>query len=292
VWVFPGHAETPEALIGIARDIPSQHQGSQGLPIRHYLAGRLAAAGHLVIVYSDPTVGQKYYGKWNVQGKKMQSGVERFMQDAQLINRIFLQDYDIDAVGLSGGAQRLIYLLPLLDNLRSAYIAGYAYPTWVELMGNSEPQASTNTCLYAANDFWEKSILENYSVADFVVAGMLLNHVRIGFAANAMDNNLNKLFLRRELIPSVQNVANDLGDSGFVIELRGDDIDGDGKSVYGSKYALYHEYDVADYLDFLQEVRLGSWPNKLRTLPPISLSDSLVRWRTFCSRATDERLSR
>ena len=257
VWVFHGHKANKEMLTGRNPELPEDRKANEGRPLEGCLAGRLAAAGYSVLLYTDPTQEPN-----NAYGGKAAKGFERVMKDAVAVQRALLEpySYEIDAVGLSGGAQRLFFLMPILKRLRSAYLAGYFSPNWVaEFTRNHGAAVCKPFDLCYDTDFERPALTTNYMLAD-LVALALSNDVRVAFASNAREGaRAHKVFLHHELVPMLLK-------TGKPFELRGDDLTGNGKPINGGIQGkgLCHEYDTPDYLDFLKEVRGldgKRWPN-------------------------------
>jgi hypothetical protein len=224
----------------------------------HYIAGRLAASGFPVITYDDrcldsraisiPPIGlRQTLADMLTAIKVTEQDISRLPDElvsSQQIPNLYADmqrklmriatDFPklkFDAVGLSGGAERLYHLLMFRDlvELRSAYIAGYFYPP----------------CWSHAGDTYDRATPSFDGLFDWsqlVYKGMQ-DGVRVALVHNAKEGSDDNFFLRQGVVR--QTCAIFRGTN--AIEVRGDSN-------------LCHEYDLGDYALFLSDVRNGIGP--------------------------------
>jgi hypothetical protein len=261
VWLLHGHHGSAEILTGEVID----HDFPEGRPLERCLAGKLASRGYQVLTYTDPTEDDAH----KTAGA---DGFKRVLQDALAVQAKLLLPlrFKLDLAGISGGAQRLYFLLPILKNVNSAYFAGYFSSTWMEPYAASVGDKCHRYDLCYDTDFVGASITENYLPAD-LLALALADGVKIAFASNAREGaRAHKAFLQHELLPLLSKLHKPF-------ELAGDDLRALGPKP--NQLGLCHEWDVADYEEFLQSVRSGdpaAWPRPGHQAPTLK-DDSLPR---------------
>ena len=88
-------------------------------------------------------------------------------------------------------------------------------------------------------------MISNFQWADFVLAG-IAKGIDVCLAQQTFEGSFSKNCFEKELLPAIRQYSDN-----FVI--GGDDPNGDGISDTGANLA--HEYDLPDFLQFLEESR-------------------------------------
>jgi hypothetical protein len=194
--------------------------------------GKIAMQGYPLVTYDDHNVGES---------SGASDSLPQVLENIQMMDRTLLTKFArVDAVGISGGAERLYHTMAIFQSkIRSVYYAGFAVPQWTRLTG--APFGSDH-------DTHDKAFLESFQFADLVLVG-LARGVKTAFAHNAYEGGRSKYGYFVEIAPTLQRYTSE-----FV--ARGDDRNGDG--VPDSGPGLAHEYDLPDYLEFLNEARAVS----------------------------------
>ena len=191
--------------------------------------GLIAMQGLPLLTYDDHNVGES---------SNASDGLIRTLENMRMIDQVLLSQFDrVDAVGISGGAERLYYFMPLFEsNLQSVYYSGLATPQWTRLVG---PPFGNDA------DTFDQILLDNFQFADLALVG-LARDVETAFAHNAFEGGKSKYGYFEEILPTLKQYTEDF-------QTRGDDQNGDGIPDYGP--GLSHEYNLPDYFAFLQQVR-------------------------------------
>lgn len=221
IFQINGHFGTNPSRLGLGLE---QNGGLTGAAL-----GKIAMQGYPLLTYDDHNVGES---------SAAADGLPRTLENIQMIDRTLLTQFDrVDALGISGGAERLFYTMPFFESsIQSVYYAGWAVPLWTRLVG--DPFGSDA-------DTHDQALLENFTLAELALVG-LARGVETAFAHNAYEGGKSKYGFFEEIAPALQQYS-----ASFLI--RGDDRNGDGLPDYGP--GLAHEYDLHDYLEFLQQVR-------------------------------------
>lgn len=140
----------------------------------------------------------------------------------------------VDAVGISGGAERLIHFLALhVCNLRTAYVARHARLLW--MVGDYDTRIKGN------------SLGMNVQWADIAHLG-IRRGIDVVFGVNSGEGRLAKAGLQAEFLPGFRR-------STGAFSVHGSDVLSDGP------VALAHEIDLEDYLHYLDN-RRGRYPKE------------------------------
>ncbi|MCH2129571.1 MAG: hypothetical protein MK179_10530 [Pirellulaceae bacterium] len=152
----------------------------------------------------------------------------RMMDDALLVH--FKQ---IDGIGISGGCERL-YDFSMFHRCRlaTAYLSGMFRPAWYDLYH----WKTTGGQQGVDRDTFNEVFYKNFQWADLVLVS-IQRGVNIRLATMAYDAASDKQGLVVEMMPTIRHYTDR-------ISVGGDDRDGDGRN-------LSHEYDIADYTEFL-----------------------------------------
>ena len=95
------------------------------------------------------------------------------------------------------------------------------------------------------HDTFNEEFYANFQWADLVLVG-IQRGVNVRLASNTYESGLGKQGLIIEMLPAIRHYTDR-------ITVGGDDPDGDGTSNDGRN--LSHEYDIADYTEFLANSR-------------------------------------
>ena len=198
--------------------------------------GKLALHGIPLITYDDHDVGESSRATGRENGQFRTLANLRMMDDALLVH--FGR---VDGMGLSGGCERLYHFLMFHRcRLATAYLAGFLRPPWIDLYH----WRMTDGKRGVDHDTFNEVFYKNFQWSDLVLVG-IHRGVEVCLAPDVHDFT-GKNVLQYEMLPAIRRYT-----ERFVI--GGDDPDGDGISNSGR--ALGHEYDLADYLKFLETSR-------------------------------------
>ena len=206
-----------------------QHGGLTGAAV-----AKIALRGYPVIVFDDHDVGESS----PATGKE--PGFIRTLANLRMVDHALLTHFErVDALGLSGGCERLFYFLIMHRcNLGSAYLSGFGMSPWTYLDARSQQDSPFG---YNADTFDER-FCSQFQWADFVLAG-IEQGIDICIATQTNESGVPKYFLHEEVLPAIRRFTDRF-------ELGGDDPDGDGIGNDGRN--LHHEYDLPDFFDFLE----------------------------------------
>ena len=227
IFQVNGHFGTNPSRLGFGLE---QNGGLSGAAL-----GLIAMQGLPLLTYDDHNVGES---------SSANDSLIRTLENMQMIDQVLLSQFDhVDALGISGGAERLYYFMPLFkSNLRSVYYSGFAVPQWTRLVGppfGSDP------------DTFDQTLLDNFQFADLALVG-LARGVETAFAHNTFEGGKSKYGYFEEILPTLKQYTDDF-------QTRGDDQNGDGIPDYGT--GLSHEYNLPDYFAFLQQIRVVPEPS-------------------------------
>ncbi|MDB5103992.1 MAG: hypothetical protein JWP91_1681 [Fibrobacteres bacterium] len=200
--------------------------------------GKLAIKGIPIITYDDSRNNLIPAGNlgesWSNNHER--DGVIHTLEDLLIVERALLMGFKrVDAIGISGGAERLYHFLALHScRLETAYLAGFARSAWMPEDNDMRSSAD--------------SIVAQVQLADLALIGAQRG-TDVVFTQNSGEGDLSKAGLIYDLIP---RIAPWFGS----VEIHGDDVDGDGMSE--APTPLAHEYDLQDYLHYLACRRGGA----------------------------------
>lgn len=201
--------------------------------------GKLAIRGHAIITYDDRDVGESS----GAPGPAKENGLYRTLTNLRIMDDALLRHFHaVDAVGLSGGCERLFHFLAFHRcRLRSAYLAGMYTPPWNGLDARERTGGP-----FGINHDTDNAVFQsNFQWADLVAIG-ISKDINVRFANNTYEGGTAKAGFIKELLPTLR-----LYTTRFTV--GGDDPDCDGKSNDGRN--LSHEYDLKDLDAFLRQQR-------------------------------------
>ena len=222
-YFINGHwGDAPSRVsIGLEPDVRGGASGAS--------AGRLALCGVPVITF-DPALGPP---------------LQSVLIDLDAMDRAVLRNFGnvqkVNAVGLSGGAERLFHQMMISLNLRTAYFAGYFQSPWTR---NIRGVVGLDT----DPDTDNREFQSNFQWSELAAVG-ISRGTRLAFASNTYEDGANKNSLFQELLPELKRI-------GVSVYVGGDDPLGTG--VPGTnRPGLCHEIDIDDYLRFLKTTCLA-----------------------------------
>lgn len=266
IWIYPSRPHTNHPLVVFLLNWDERKSGRvilslsghwypSGMPLAeigisetnagtNQILGYLAVREYPIVAFSDETL---YFPS---------NGTERFLAIAQFLEKNLLpaSRYEIDALGISGGAQRLFFLFRTRLNIKSAYIAESFLPTWwddysVTLTHPPIPKRSTVE-FHVDADVFDYSFFSSFLWADLALLGLQNHNTDIALVENEGEDARDKYGLAETtmyLLPYM---------SGARLETRGTDRTGSSHN-----FMTCHEYIPSDYIAFLEEVRSGKFPN-------------------------------
>lgn len=195
--------------------------------------GKFALRGIPLISYDDHDVGESSPATGKENGQYRTLANMRMMDDALLVH--FKQ---VDGIGISGGCERLYHFLMFHRcRLATAYLSGMFRPAWYDLYH----WRTTGGKRGVDHDTFNEEFYANFQWADLVLVG-IQRKVNIRVASMTYEGASGKQGLVVEMLPAIRHYTDR-------ISVGGDDRDGDGVSDDGRN--LSHEYDIADYTEFL-----------------------------------------
>ncbi len=199
--------------------------------------GKWAMRGLPLITYDDHDVGESSAAT----GKE--NGLHRMLGNLRMIDDALLVHFDrVDGVGLSGGCERLFHFLVFHRcPLKSAYLAGYFHAPWTRMDSRNRSGGPFGSDTDTHNDAFNS----NFQWADLALVG-IHDGIVVAFAHATFEGHIGKNCFFKETLPTLRRYTDRF-------QRRGDDPDGDGVSNNGRN--LSHEYDLADYLEFLAASR-------------------------------------
>lgn len=203
--------------------------------------GKLAMRGHPIITYDDHDVGESS----PTPSPPRENGLYRTLTNLRIMDDALLRHFNaVDAVGLSGGCERLYHFLAFHRcKIRSAYLAGMYTSPWNGLDARGRTDGP-----FGINQDTDNAVFQsNFQWADLVAIG-IADDIDIRFANNTYEGATAKAAFVNELLPTLRSwTAN--------FTIGGDDPDCDGKSNDGQN--LSHEYDLKDLDEFLKRLQRG-----------------------------------
>ena len=146
-------------------------------------------------------------------------------------------------MGLSGGCERMYHFLMFHRcRLATAYLAGFFRPPWEDL----HQWRTTGGKQGVDHDTFNETFYSSFQWADLVLVG-IQRGVEVRLAPDVLDFR-GKNVLKYEMLPAIRRYTDR-------VAIGGDDPDGDGISNSGRN--LGHEYDLIDYVKFLEASRIG-----------------------------------
>ena len=203
--------------------------------------GKLAIRGQPILTYDDHDIGESS----NTPAPAKENGLYRTLTNLRIIDEALLQHFHaVDAVGLSGGCERLCHFLVFHKcRLRSAYVASRYNPVWTELDSRSRTGGP-----FGVNSDTDNSVFQSqFRWSELVLVGIARN-VAIRFANNTYEGAVAKAGFVHELLPVLRRYTTQF-------TVGGDDPDADGQSNDGRN--LSHEYDIADIESFVRKQTAG-----------------------------------
>ena len=198
--------------------------------------GKLALRGIPLITYDDHEVGESSRATGKENGQYRTLANLRMMDDALLIH--FAR---VDGMGLSGGCERLYHFLVFHRcRLATAYLAGFLRPPWEDLYH----WRTTGGKRGVDHDTFNETFYSSFQWADLVLVG-IQRGVDVCLAPDVHDFK-GKNVLKYEMLPAIRRYTDR-------VAIGGDDPDRDGISNSGRN--LGHEYDLIDYVKFLEASR-------------------------------------
>lgn len=200
--------------------------------------GKLGLRGIPLITYDDHQVGESSPATGKENGQYRTLANLRMMDDSLLIH--FAR---VDGMGLSGGCERLYHFLAFHRcRLATAYLAGFLRPPWLDLYHWRKTAGKRGV----DHDTFNEVFYSSFQWTDLVLVG-IHRGVKVRVAPDVRDFR-GKNVLEYEMLPAIRRYTNR-------VAIGGDDPDSDGISNSGRN--LGHEYDLIDYLKFLEASRSG-----------------------------------
>lgn len=212
--------------------------------------GKLAMRGEPFITFDDHDVGESS----PATGKE--NGLYRTLANLQMMDDALLVHFErVDAMGLSGGCERLYHFLQFHRcPIRSAYLAGMYSSPWTGL----DSRGRTGGPFGINPDTFNEAFMSNFQWAELSLVG-IAKGIDVAFVNMTYEGGTAKNCFVKEMLPTLRRYTKDF-------QNRGDDPDCDGVSNNGKNLA--HEYDLDDYLEFLTNSRkraVGSESNESRS---------------------------
>ena len=226
IFQINGHFGSQPSRIGIGLN---DNGGLLGAAL-----GKIAMLGYPLITYDDHNVGESSGGP---------NGLPRTLETIVQMDQTILTHFGrVDGMGLSGGTERLYhYMLFFESNVQSAYFAGYFNPPWTQYDSVNDP----NSPFGVNQDTYDNTFNGNFLNTDLALVG-IERGVTSSFINASYEGGSGKYGYFVEMVPEMQQYTN-------AFQSLGDDANGDGVPDYGP--GLYHEYNLPEFLDWIEAVR-------------------------------------
>jgi hypothetical protein len=202
----------------------------------------IALEGHPIITYDDHNVGESSPAAYKDIEREIfkEPGLYRTLANLRMVEDALLLHFDrVDAIGLSGGTERLYHFLTFNRcPIYSVYFSGFFSSTWMNLDSKRSGRGPFGTNL----DTHDEAYLEHFQRADHALVA-IANGVDVRFAIQTYEGDLGKNCFVHEFLPVMKQYTDRFS-------VGSDDPDCDGISNDGSEMA--HEYHLPDYYAFLE----------------------------------------
>lgn len=203
------------------------------------VAGWIAAKGEPVLVLDEAAE------RW-----------EDALAAIRMIDRAVLTSFQ--AVDVIGGSDPVFHLLASHDApLKSAFIVGSFAPLWTR-----NDTAARAGGPFATDRHTDQPLVQSrFQWADFALLATEAG-IRLGLVSNAGGSGIGKAGLLGEVLPQVRRFPAQAS----LVEVRGNDRDGDGRGDRGERC---HDGEFADYVAFLRSARAAATPRQTPSPPAI-----------------------